>query len=274
MPTYLDEKWGIIEYFLEQKKRGRIRHLGFSSHGTPPNLREFLEITKGTMEFCQIQLNYLDDTLQHADEKCRILDEFGVPIWVMEPVRGGKLANLPAPCVERLSAFGDGSAASYAFRWLLDNPSVTVVLSGMSTPEQLEDNIRTFSEEKPLSQEERRTLAEIAEQLKNSVPCTACRYCTAGCPAELDIPSLIEIYNELSCAKSLNTAMRVEFLPDEGKPSACIACGKCREICPQKIDIPNVLKGLCDIIATMPSWRDVSRERAIYAEKTKMRKDN
>ena len=272
MDTYLDEKWGIIDYFLEQKRLGRIRHLGFSSHGTPLNLREFLERTNGTMEFCQIQYNYLDDTLQHADEKCRILDEFGIPIWVMEPVRGGKLANLPRSYAERLAELGGGSAASYAFRWVLDNPSVTVVLSGMSAPDQLEDNIRTFSECNPLSYEERRELGNIAEGLKHSVPCTGCRYCTDGCPAGLDIPMLLEIYNELSCAKSLNTAMRVEFLPDDKKPTACIECGKCREICPQKIDIPSTLHALSDVLSTMPSWREVSRERAENAKKAKNNK--
>lgn len=273
MPTYLDERWGIIDYFLEEKRRGRIRHLGFSSHGTPRNLREFLERTDGAMEFCQIQYNYLDDTLQHADEKCRILDEFGVPIWVMEPVRGGKLANLPAPARERLDAHDpSASSASFGFRWVLDNPSVTVVLSGMSDMAQLEDNIRTFSDYDPLSPDERKTLSEIAEQLKCSVPCTACRYCTDGCPMGLDIPALIEVYNELSCAKSLNTAMRVEFLPDDKKPDACIKCGKCTKICPQKIDIPGVLEGLSEILSSMPSWRVVSRERAEAAARIRFEK--
>lgn len=270
MDVYLDPKWGIIDYFLEQKKLGRIRHLGFSSHGTPSNLREFLLRTNGAMEFCQIQYNYLDDTLQHADEKCRILDEFGIPIWVMEPVRGGKLASLPEPCVNRLASHDpSGSQASFAFRWLFSNPSVAVVLSGMSTMEQLEDNIRTFSEYRPLDNEERETLRLIAEHLKCSVPCTACRYCTDGCPAGLDIPSLIEIYNELSCAKSMNTAMRVEFLPDDKKPTACIGCGKCTEICPQKIQIPTVLSSLADILTTIPSWREISRERAEDAARLK-----
>ncbi|MBQ8879524.1 MAG: aldo/keto reductase [Clostridia bacterium] len=262
MDTYLDKRWGIIDYFLEEKRRGRIRHLGFSSHGTPENLREFLERTGGAMEFCQIQYNYLDDSLQRADEKCKILDEYGIPIIVMEPVRGGKLATLPDPCTEKLSQLRPGaSAASFAFRWLFHNPSVKVVLSGMSNMEQLVDNIRTFTEYVQLSAEERELLGIIAEQLKCSVPCTACRYCTDGCPAGLDIPSLIEIYNDLACAKSLNTAMRVEFLPDDKKPSACISCGKCTEICPQRIAIPKVMSKLCNILTTIPSWRDISRER-------------
>ena len=131
----------------------------------------------------------------------------------------------------------------------------------MSSMAQVEDNIKTYSGGEPLSSEERMLLSEIAEILKKSVPCTGCRYCTDGCPAGLDIPELISVYNDLSYQKSANTAMRVEFLPEDKKPEACIGCGQCNEICPQKIDIPKTLADLSETISGMRSWRDICRER-------------
>ena len=259
---YTDEKWGIIDYLLEQKRIGRIRHLGFSTHATVEGLEDFLRRMGEKMEFCQIQLNYLDYTLQRADEKCRLLEKYGIPIVVMEPVRGGRLASLDEEKESKLKARRpEESIASWAFRWIHRIPDVKVVLSGMSDMDQLNDNIRTFSEGEPLSDEEFNLLLGIAEDMKKSVPCTGCGYCTAECPKGLNIPFLLEVYNELSVSKSVNTSMRVEFLPKNEQPDACIRCGKCVRICPQRIDIPQTLSHLDDMVESMPSWRQICRQR-------------
>lgn len=262
MEVYLDPKWGIIDYFKEQKRLGRIRHLGFSTHAQTQGLEQFLNLCGEDMEFCQIQLNYLDWTLQNAKGKCELLAKHNIPVWVMEPVRGGKLASLNAAEEEKLKALrSEESVASWGFRFLQGIPNVTVVLSGMSNMEQMEDNVRTFSEEKPLTPEETSLLLEIAEGMKDSVPCTVCRYCCNGCPKGLDIPGLIQTYNELRVAPALNTVMRIEFLPEDKKPSACIACGKCARICPQNIHIPEVMKDLSERISKLPSWAEICRQR-------------
>ena len=212
--VYLDERWGIVDYFMEQKRLGRIKHLGFSTHGLPENLAEFLEAVGDKMEFCQIQLNYLDWTLQRANEKCALLQKYNIPVWVMEPVRGGKLVDkLPESAKARLKELRPHeSVASWCFRWLMTLPNMGVILSGMSTMEQLEDNIRTFSEGSSLTAAEVDELYVIAENLKSNIPCTACRYCTEGCPMELNIPMLIEVYNDLRYAPGVNS-LRLNLCP-------------------------------------------------------------
>lgn len=269
MPVYLNEEYGIINYFIEQKKLGRIKHLGFSSHGSPENLREFLDLQGHNMEFCLIQLNYLDWTLQRANEKCEILKEKGIPVWVMEPVRGGRLVGkLPESAKEHLKSLRpDDSTASWCFRYLMTLDNIGVILSGMSSYDQLEDNLKTFSEDKPLSQDEIRALYDIAESLKKSVPCTACRYCIDSCPMGLDIPMLIEIYNDLRYAPGVNSGMKIEFMPDDKRPTACICCGTCIKTCPQSIDIPKVMIDLSNIMKTVPSWKKISAERAAEARR-------
>lgn len=267
METYLDPRWGIIDYFKEQKRLGRIKHLGFSTHAQTESLSKFLDLCGEDMEFCQIQLNYLDWTLQDAKGKCELLAKHHIPVWVMEPVRGGKLAALSGPEEEKLKALRpEESAAAWGFRFLQGLTNVTMVLSGMSNMEQMEDNVKTFSEEKPLSAEETSLLLEIAEGMKDSVPCTACRYCCDGCPKGLDIPGLIRTYNELRVAPALNAVMRIEFLPEDKKPSACIACGKCARICPQNINIPEVMKDLTQRIRALPSWAETCRQREAAAK--------
>jgi len=268
--TYTDPQWGILDYFREQKKNGRIRHLGFSSHGSIDNIKEFLAYCGDDMEFCQIQLNYLDWTLQDAKEKYALFAERGIPVWVMEPVRGGKLASLPEDQTAKLRQMRpDASTASWGFRFLMELPNVTVVLSGMSDMEQMKDNLHTFSEQKPLTEEEKSYLFEIADSMKNSIPCTACRYCCEGCPMGLEIPMLLGVLNEVRFAPSMNLSMRIEGLPKEKLPSACIGCGKCSAICPQNIDIPKAMKEFEEAIEKMPSWAEVCRQREEEANKKK-----
>ena len=197
--AYLNREYGIYEYLIEQKRNGKIRHLGFSAHGSCEVIKRFLDAYGKDMEFCQIQLNYIDWSFQDAKAKIELLDSYHIPVWVMEPLRGGKLAKLPENDMAKLKAFRPEEAPAWAFRFLQSIPSVTVTLSGMSNLEQLMDNVRTFETDKPLSKEEMDTLLSIADGMLNgTLPCTACRYCTTHCPKGLDIPTLLDLYNEHS----------------------------------------------------------------------------
>lgn len=266
--TYLDPKWGIIDYFKEQKRLGRIKYLGFSSHGETACLKEFLDEYGADMEFCQIQLNYLDWTLQDAKGKYELLTEHGIPVWVMEPVRGGRLAKLSEDDEAKLKALrGEDSIASWGLRFLQGLPNVKMILSGMSNFAQMVDNVKTFTEVAPLSESETALLLDIAEGMKDSVPCTACRYCCDGCPVGLDIPALISTYNEMRFSPNVNAAMKIEFLPEEKKPTACIECGQCVKMCPQSIDVPAALKDLTEKLKTLPSWAEICRQREEAAKK-------
>ena len=270
MPAYSDPRWGMVDYFVEQKKLGRIRYLGFSTHAGADSMREILDFMGDRMDFCQIQLNYLDWTLQDAKAKVELLRERDFPIWVMEPVRGGKLANLSEENAAKLQALRpDAKPAEWALRWVQGVEGVKVVLSGMSNMQQIEENIATFEKEQPLNAAEEQALFAAAESMKNSVPCTACRYCVKGCPMGLDIPMLLSQFNEMRFASSSIAAMRIESLPDEQKPSACIGCGACTQICPQKIDVPAHLHELAGIVAKLPTWREVSRAREEEARRLK-----
>lgn len=265
--TYMDERWGILDYFVKQKEMGRIRHLGFSSHAHPETLEKFLDYCGDRIEFCQIQLNYLDWTLQDAKKKYDLLTERGIPVWVMEPLRGGRLANLSEEEKAVLHELRpEESCIDWAFRFLQGLPNVKMILSGMSAYEQMVQNVETFQTSKPLNEEEMDALMNLAEGMKNAVPCTACRYCCAGCPMQLDIPKLIAAYNDLHFATNLMTVMNLDVLPEDKKASACIGCRKCTKVCPQNIDIPEVMKGLVAEVAKHPTWKDMSEQRAKEAE--------
>lgn len=242
---YLDEKYGILEYLLKQKKSGRIRHLGFSAHGEYPVMKRFLEAYGEHMEFCQIQLNYLDYKFQNAKAKIELLNEYKIPVWVMEPLRGGKLAELSGEYTERLAALRpEEKTPAWAFRFLQSIPEVTVILSGMSTFEQLEENVATFEEEKPLSGQEMDVLMGIVDNMlgKKTLPCTACRYCTSHCPKELDIPSLLALYNEHSFTEGGFIApMALSAVEKEKWPDACVGCRSCEKVCPQQIKISEAM---------------------------------
>lgn len=268
--TYTDPKWGIVDYFVEQKRLGRIKHLGFSSHGLLQTLEAFLERYGDVMEFCQLQINYLDWTLQDAKAKYELLVNKGIPVWVMEPVRGGRLADLGEETNAKLKALKpDASVTSWAFRWLQGLPGVKMILSGMSDMEQMQDNIRTFEERKLLTKEENRTLLAIVEGMKNSVPCTACRYCCADCPKKLDIPKLLSLYNEMRFSPSMNVGMTIDSLEEGSRPSACIRCGRCAKICPQKINIPEEMGIFSDMLQKIPHWEDLCRQRDESAVKAR-----
>lgn len=243
--AYLDEKYGIFEYLMKQKENGRIRHLGFSAHGDCEVMKRFLDAYGEHMEFCQLQVNYLDWTFQNAKEKVELLEQHHIPVWVMEPVRGGKLAALPEQYASRLNALRpDETIPAWAFRFLQSLDSVVVTLSGMSNMEQLEENIRTYEEDKPLNQQEMQALLNVADEMlgKKTLPCTACRYCVSHCPQELDIPALLALYNEHCFTDGgFIASMALSSYEKEKLPSACVGCRSCEAVCPQQIKISEAM---------------------------------
>lgn len=243
--AYLDPKYGTYDYLLAQKKNGRIRHLGFSAHGDYDVMKRFLEAYGKDMEFCQIQLNYLDWDFQDAKRKVELLNQWNIPVWVMEPLRGGKLASLAPEDEAKLKALRpDEGIPAWAFRYLQSIPSVVVTLSGMSNMEQMKENIATFETDKPLNETELETLHAIAQGMVKKIvlPCTACHYCTSHCPQGLDIPNLLSLYNEHCFTQGGFIApMALSAIPADKQPSACIGCRSCEAVCPQDIKISEAM---------------------------------
>ncbi len=242
---YLNPKFGILDYLLEQKKNGRIKHLGFSAHGSVETMKRFLDAYGAHMEFCQIQLNYMDWHFQDAEGKVKLLNDAGIPIWVMEPLRGGKLAKASDEKKAALTSLRPAeSIPAWAFRFLQSVPGVTMVLSGMSNMEQLKANIETFAVDAPLSKKEFDTLVQLTDEetKKGGLPCTACHYCTSHCPQSLPIPELIALYNEHKITGGGFIApMAVSSMPEEKRPSNCVGCRSCEQVCPQQIKISEMM---------------------------------
>ncbi len=244
--AYLDdEKYGIYSYLIKQKQEGRIKHLGFSCHGSMDVLKRFLDAYGKDMEFCQLQLNYLDWTFQDGKDKVALLDEWNIPVWVMEPLRGGKLARLAPEYENELKDLRpEEEIPAWAFRFLQSIPSVTMILSGMSDKEQLVANLKTFSEDRILSEAEMHAVLAMAEKMLSAgtVPCTACHYCVSHCPQELDIPNLLNLYNEHAyTGGGFIAPMALSALSEDKRPQACLHCRSCEEVCPQQIKISEVL---------------------------------
>ena len=242
---YLSPEYGVYDYLIEQKKNGRIRHLGFSAHGNMDTVRRFLDAYGKDMEFGQLQLNWMDWTFQNGKEKVELLTQYGIPVWVMEPVRGGSLASLPQKYTGQLSALRPNeTTAAWAFRFLQSVPQVKVTLSGMSNLRQLSENIATYEEAKPLNPQETEILLAIAQDMLrgNTVPCTACHYCVSHCPQGLDIPRLLELYNEHRFTDGGFIApMALSSIPEDKRPGACIGCRSCEAVCPQQIKISEAM---------------------------------
>ena len=248
-----EETYGTYAYLTEQKRRGRIRHLCFSAHGSVEVISRFLEAYGKDMEFCQLQVNWLDWEFQDAKAKVELLRRWGIPVWVMEPLRGGKLAKLPPEDEAQLKALRPAETVpGWAFRFLQAVPGVTVILSGMSDETQMKENLRTFETDEPLTEEETKRLLSLAAEMtkRTALPCTACRYCTTHCPQGLNIPWLLELYNEhVFTGGGFLAPMALQSLPEDKKPSACVGCRSCEQVCPQQIRISEAMKDFCAILA-------------------------
>ena len=253
---YLDDEIGLMDYLLKQKEAGRIKHLGFSCHGSFETMHKFLHKYWRHIEFCQIQLNYLDFEFQEAKSKVEHLNNLGIPIWVMEPLRGGKLAKSCLGAEKILSkSNSEYTPANWAFGFLESIPGVTMILSGMSNMDQLRENVEFFDTKKVISDDDIATLLtaahyDVTGKNAGTVPCTACRYCTTHCQKELDIPKILSLYNEHAYTEGGFIApMALAAFDAEKLPSACIGCGSCAKVCPQQIDIPGVMKKFSEMLA-------------------------
>lgn len=249
---YLNPAYGIMEYLLRQKKNGRIRHLGFSAHGSAEVIKRFLAAYREHMEFCQLQLNYMDWHFQGAKDKMELVQNAGIPVWVMEPLRGGRLAQASDEMTAALKKLRpDESVPAWAFRFLQSLPGVTMVLSGMSSLEQMKENVGIWQTDRPLTKDEFNMLVHLSDEetRKGGLPCTACHYCTSHCPRNLPIPELIALYNEHKITGGGFLApMAVASMPKERQPSACVGCRSCEQVCPQRIKISEAMADFCTLL--------------------------
>ena len=248
-----DERFGTLSYYIEQVRTGRIKHLGFSAHGNLETFMRFLEAYGDVVEFAQIQLNYMDWEFQNARAKVEALQERGLAIMIMEPLRGGILVGIDEKSMAQLRALRpDANDVEWAFSFLGDIDGMGTILSGMSSMDQLRENVALFERDLALSDEEQSVLLELGRKLASAkgVPCTACHYCTSHCPKDLDIPRLLELYNEhLSRPDFAFIApMALGAMPMKKHPSAYIGCGSCADVCPQQIDIPGALAHFAELM--------------------------
>lgn len=239
------EKYKVYDFLKAKQRAGKIRHIGFSFHDSPKLLRKV--ISAYAWDFAQIQLNYLDWKMQDAKQQYDILTEKKIPVIVMEPVRGGSLAVLSPKATDILKAAApEKSTASWAIRYAASFPNVLTVLSGMSDPAQLKDNIETLSDFKPLSEEEYKAIEKAADAYRTSmeIPCTYCRYCME-CPSGVHIPKVFAIYNRQRTHEAVGrTYFDAEYrlLGEERQAHRCTRCGVCLSKCPQGIRIPDELE--------------------------------
>ena len=238
------EDWDLFGWCLEQKKKGLIKHLGFSFHGGTAYLERLLK-RHPESEFVQLQQNYLDNLRGPAHEWHDLAVKYNKPIIVMEPVKGGALAKLPPAAEKLLKEYTPNrSIASWAIQYTALLQNVTCVLSGMSNMEQMNDNLKTFEDMKPLTAQERELLDQVLNELAKftGIPCTACKYCHGDCPLNIDIAASFALYNDAKrdqAGNSWNTAMVYRSIPESNRAEACIKCGACVSNCPQHIDIPK-----------------------------------
>lgn len=234
----------ILPYLEEMKKQGKIRFLGFSFHDDYEVFEEIL--TSHNWDFCQIQYNYVDTEIQAGDRGYALTEKLRVPLVIMEPIKGGSLAELPeevaAPFKE---ARPDASLSSWALRWIASKPNVHVVLSGMSTLEQVEDNLATFRNFEPLSDEEQELVKGVAKAIKSRTKngCTGCAYCMP-CPHGVNIPRNFRIWNDYSMYGNKLATRNAYYvnLPEAERADKCKGCGKCEQVCPQSLSIRENLK--------------------------------
>lgn len=239
------EKWqqvldfDIIPYLEDMKKQGKIKFLGFSFHDDYETFEKIL--TFRDWDFCQIQYNYVDTDIQAGDKGYALTEKLNIPLVIMEPIKGGSLATLPEEVTAPFLDYSpDNSISSWALRWVATKPNVKVVLSGMSTMEQVEDNLHTFHNFHPLSPEEHKLVTDVAAAIKQRTKngCTGCAYCMP-CPAGVDIPKNFRVWNDLSMYRNIAHTKQVYFheMEEAIRADQCKKCGACEEVCPQSLSI-------------------------------------
>ena len=230
----------LIDHMLEARKAGKIRYLGFSFHDDLEVFKQIVDYTD-QWDFCQIQYNYIDTQVQAGDKGYELAAKMGVPMVIMEPVKGGRLANLPEEAKEALNeADPDRSAASWALRWVGSHENVKVILSGMSSMEQLEDNLETFGKFQPLTEAEEEAVEKAADLIRSRVKngCTSCRYCMP-CPFGVNIPEMFSIWNNCAMFDEEEKAKKAyaEQKVQDASADLCKKCGACEKACPQGLSI-------------------------------------
>ena len=235
------EKYGAYDFLLEKQKQGLIKNIGFSFHGTIDDLKAI--VAAHHWDFAQIQMNYLDWKNQDAKTQYEILTEAGIPVIVMEPVRGGKLADVPKRVEELfLNNAPDKSIASWAIRFCATHDNVLTILSGMNAKEQMLDNLQSLTDFVPMTDVELKICQNAASIINESeiIPCTGCDYC-ADCPKSVKISTIFDVYNKLKTEEYTAEQAKEKYAQIDVNHTQCVACGKCKEHCPQSIDIPKML---------------------------------
>ncbi len=236
------EKFGAYDFVLEKQREGKIKNIGFSFHGTIEDLKKIVREHK--WDFAQIQMNYLDWKNQNAEEQYQILTDADIPVIVMEPVRGGKLAEV-SPDIEKMfkKAKPQSSVASWAISFVASHPNVMTILSGMNSLEQMNDNIETLTDFVPMTETELNICQNAAAMINKSeiIPCTGCDYC-ADCPKDVKISTVFAVYNKMKTGEYTADQAEAEYSKIDSAADACIGCGKCASHCPQSIKIPELMK--------------------------------
>lgn len=237
---------GVVDYCEELKRQGKIKYLGFSFHDSYEVFEEIA--TYKDWDFCQIQLNYMDTDEQAGLKGYELTEKLGIPLVIMEPVKGGSLANLPDEITKQFRELApEASTASWALRWVASLPNVKVVLSGMSDEAQVSDNLNTFTAFKSLSDEEQTVVKNVSDMLRSRVNngCTGCNYCMP-CPAGVNIPYNFKIWNTFGIYANEGSSkwQWSNDIEEKEKAFNCIKCGKCEKSCPQKLPIRQHLEQL------------------------------
>lgn len=237
------EKFGAYDFILKKQEQGLVKNIGFSFHGTVDDLKQI--VAAHHWDFAQIQMNYLDWKNQDAKTQYQILTDAGIPVIVMEPVRGGKLADLPKNAESILNHNApNNSVASWAIKFVASFDNVMTILSGMNSLEQMKDNLNSLTDFVPFTENEFKICENVASIInKNDViPCTGCDYC-ADCPKGVKISTIFDTYNKFKTGEYTKSHAKEKYKLIDVNHTECVKCGKCKEHCPQSIDIPNELAG-------------------------------
>lgn len=237
------EEFGAIDFVENKRKEGKVKYFGFSFHGSIDDLKRI--VAAHDWDFAQIQMNYLDWKNQDAETQYQILTDAGIPVIVMEPVRGGKLADVPKNVADLFKHNApDKSIASWAMRFVASHPNVLTILSGMNAPEQMLDNLSSLTDFVPMTETELKVCANAAALINKSdvIPCTGCDYC-ADCPKGVKISSIFAVYNKLKVNEIDNVEAQKQYDAIEVRASECVNCKKCEGHCPQSIKISDYMQG-------------------------------